>query len=60
MVQCRSCQRRFSPLGQLLGLAPRQRRTVSVPETPVVVVDLRERQPTVNECAAACIASSSD
>jgi len=27
MVECRSCRRRFSPLGQLLGLAPRQRRT---------------------------------
>jgi hypothetical protein len=27
MVHCRSCDRRFSPLGQLLGLAPRQRRT---------------------------------
>ena len=27
MVECRSCGRRFSPLGQLLGLAPRQRRT---------------------------------
>ena len=27
MVQCRSCGCRFSPLGQLLGLAPRQRRT---------------------------------
>jgi hypothetical protein len=30
MVECRSCGRRFSPLGQLLGLAPRQRRTVEV------------------------------
>lgn len=27
MVSCRSCDRRFSPLSQLLGLAPRQRRT---------------------------------
>lgn len=27
MVVCRSCDRRFSPLGQLLDLAPRQRRT---------------------------------
>ena len=27
MVECRSCDRRFSPLAQLLGLAPRQRRT---------------------------------
>lgn len=27
MVACRSCERRFSPLAQLLGLAPRQRRT---------------------------------
>lgn len=27
MVECRSCDRRFSPLGQLLDLAPRQRRT---------------------------------
>jgi len=27
MVECRSSSRRFSPLGQLLGLAPRQRRT---------------------------------
>ena len=27
MVYCRSCDHRFSPLGQLLGLAPRQRRT---------------------------------
>lgn len=27
MVECRSCVRRFSPLGQLLDLAPRQRRT---------------------------------
>jgi hypothetical protein len=27
MVHCRSCDRRFSPLGQLLGLAPRQCRT---------------------------------
>jgi len=27
MIECRSCSRRFSPLGQLLGLAPRQRRT---------------------------------
>lgn len=27
MVACRSCEHRFSPLGQLLGLAPRQRRT---------------------------------
>lgn len=27
MLVCRSCDRRFSPLGQLLDLAPRQRRT---------------------------------
>lgn len=27
MVYCRSCDRRFSPLGQLLGLDARQRRT---------------------------------
>ncbi len=27
MLGCRSCDRRFSPLGQLLDLAPRQRRT---------------------------------
>lgn len=27
MVECRSCGRRFSPLGELLGLAPRQRRS---------------------------------
>ncbi|CAN5592006.1 hypothetical protein BH24ACT5_BH24ACT5_29290 [soil metagenome] len=30
MVECRSCGRRFSPLVQLLGLAPRQRRTTSL------------------------------
>jgi hypothetical protein len=30
MVECRSCSRRFSPLGQLLGLAPRQRRSPEV------------------------------
>jgi hypothetical protein len=30
MVECRSCGRRFSPLGQLLGLAPRQRRSLEV------------------------------
>jgi transposase-like protein len=27
MLYCRSCEHRFAPLGQLLGLAPRQRRT---------------------------------
>jgi len=27
MIYCRSCDTRFSPLSQLLGLAPRQRRT---------------------------------
>lgn len=27
MISCRSCGARFSPLSQLLGLAPRQRRT---------------------------------
>jgi hypothetical protein len=30
MVECRSCGRRFSPLGQPLGLAPRQRRSPEV------------------------------
>jgi hypothetical protein len=30
MVTCRSCDRRFSPLGQLLGLAPRQRRSTGL------------------------------
>lgn len=30
MVECRSCRRRFSPLAQLLGLAPRQRRTAEL------------------------------
>ena len=27
MVSCRRCDKRFAPIGQLIGLAPRQRRT---------------------------------
>ncbi len=40
MVECRSCRRRFSPLGQLLGLAPRRAEPQSCPKQPALAVEV--------------------